>query len=254
MRKITALALALLVVTACTALPALAGNVLRVAVAEQPPFFFLMQGEPAGVVPDILAELGASLQYEIEYVPCAPGQVADLLRRGDADLAAGVLDRPENAAKMLLIRPPYAERPETAFYRLPQSKPVTKYLQVRGRKLGVCKGADLGSGLASDKLVPRIEAPGAAKLFKLLLAGQVDLVALDRAEAEYTLRAMGMTHRVERCVYAQPGGEGMHFAFSLRSRQLGRAGEFESGLGGLADSGMLRAIVERHLKPEGKEQ
>ncbi|WP_022662124.1 substrate-binding periplasmic protein [Paucidesulfovibrio longus] len=223
-------------------------DVLRVAAPERQPFFFRVQDEPAGLEADVLSELAESLRLDLEFVPCAGEQCRAMLADGRADLGSGVQDEPGLSAKLLFVRPAYAVRPDAVFYRLREAPPVTGQLRLRGKKLGVRSGSPLPKDIATDRLIPLVRQDSAARLMKLLLAGTVDLVMLDENEGDAVLHALHLDRNIVKCEYRLKGGEPLFFAFSLRSKQLARAGAFENRLRDMVESGRLRELQDRHLK------
>ncbi|MGE4292703.1 MAG: substrate-binding periplasmic protein [Desulfovibrio sp.] len=242
----------LLLCTLVVPAPVRAGDLatLRVAVPERQPYFFRVQGEPAGLEADLLSELAESLQLALVFVPCDTDQCLEMVEEGRADLGAGVAEVPGLSGRLLFVRPAYALRSNTVFYRLRETAPVRDQRRLRGKKLGVRRNAPLPPEIASDHLIPRIEQNSAARLIKLLLAGAVDLVMLEEAEGDSVLRSLHLERRITKCQYRLPGGEPLFFAFSLHSKQLSRAGQLENQLRDMVDSGRLKGLQQLYLNNE----
>lgn len=243
----------LLALLALPVLPAQAGELamLRVAAPERQPYFFRMQGEPAGLEADVLVALAESLQLDLDFVSCSARNCLEMVLDGRADLATGLTDQPGMSGKLLFIRPAYAQRSDTVFYRLREAPPLRNQLQLRGKTLGFRRDSPLPREIESDRLIPRIDAASAARLMKLLLTGTVDCVALDESEGLATLETLNLTKRIVSSPFRISNEEPLVFAFSLRSRQLARAGDFEARLRELAESGLLQELRQRYLKGTG---
>ena len=167
------------------ALPALAREV-RVGVYENPPKLQLgADGEPSGILGELLAEIARTEGWTLRAVPCEWQQCLEALRAGEIDVMPDVARMPEREADFDFHQTPSLFSWSQLYQR--ERLQIESMLDLRGRRIAVLDGsvqqgylrqwlADSGIGF---ELVPvRSFDEG----FAMAARGEVDLAAvrLDR--------------------------------------------------------------------------
>lgn len=200
------------------ALPAHAGSV-RVAVEDLPPYSKWNGNRPEGPFVVLSWKLTSFLGVSPDFIGCDRDECLELLETGQADILFGVRPRLELQSFLWFSDHPVAPPRETAFWtRRGSGIRLERHADLYGKKVGVVRGLALAPEFAADPRVERFPQDDLARLFKLLVAGNIDAVALDAVRGSAALERTGFGKWVKRAPYFLQDTVAEHLAISKKSR------------------------------------
>jgi ABC-type amino acid transport substrate-binding protein len=200
------------------ALPAHAGSV-RVAVEDLPPYSKWNGNRPEGPFVVLGWKLTSFLGVSPDFIGCDRDECLKLLETGRADILFGIRPRPELESFLWFPEQPVAPARETAFWtRRGSGTRLERHSDLYGKTVGVMRGLGLAPKFADDPRIERFPQGDMIRLFKLLVAGNIDVVALDAVRGSAALERTGFGKWVERAPYFIQDTVPEHLAVSERSR------------------------------------
>lgn len=207
--------LALLILAA---LPAHAGS-LRVAVEDMPPYSVWTDGTPTGPDIALAQKVASALGLKPRFIRCDRPECLTLLENGQADCMFGLKRRPALDETVWLPDRPLRMHADTAFWiKKGSGIRIERQQDLYGRTVGVIKDMALAPAFDNDPRIERYAQTDMGKLFKLLIAGQVSVVALEVRRGEAALARTGFAKWVKRAPYSLSDPDPEFMAVSRKSR------------------------------------
>lgn len=216
----------LVAVLASTAVLA-APRVVRVGVYDNPPKIQAgPQGQPSGILGDLLVEMARQEQWTIEPVACDWEQCLQQLESGAIDLLPDVAYNEERAQRFDFHRIPALP----SWSQLYRRRDVTlqSVLDLNHKRVAVLEGSvqqrHLAGLLTSFGLQAELlPAKTFEEAFALVASGQADAVAAnrysgDRAAGDYGLEATALVFLPSKLFYATPKGQGADLLTAIDAR------------------------------------
>ncbi|RCX33594.1 membrane-bound lytic murein transglycosylase MltF [Thioalbus denitrificans] len=253
-RLLTAMVLLPLLLADCShAQPALdrvaARGELRVITLQNAPVAFQTGDDgPSGMDLDLVRGFAEALGVEVRFItPASYEEILPLLRRGEADLVAGLIETP-NRKEQLRFGPVYQELSSQVVYRNGATEPTPKLEGLRdGARIGVLSGSSHEELLESLRLVnPQISWVAYPGTDHLALLDQVGNGNLDYAVIDSRLLAQALRFYPELRagpVLDQPRNKAWAFAPGEEDSLLEAA---EAYFGGVRDNGRLAQLEDRY--------
>lgn len=225
---------------------------LVAALPLRPPWAMVVDDAPAGADVDILRLVAERLGLDLELRTDTRRNCLSLLKKGQADLMAGLVFDPERAqpqdAWLTYVTPPYATRDCKTFYALADRAPtIVRYEFLRIYRIGTVRGQSYFTQFDVDDELRKSPRNTLAENFERLLGGAVGVVIADEAEADWWLAAHpGVAARVAKAPMEYQGYRPLHFAFSDKSPSAGLYENFGAALGDLLREGAIAQILQRY--------
>jgi len=222
----------------------------RVLAARYEPFVFSKDGELAGLDVDIvsMALKSTGCTYEIKEVEFS--EIFDKLAKGEGDIAIGALyATPEREKKFLHSRPYF----DSGLVLVsPAAKPVNFVKEMKGRKIGVKKGA------TGEKLIARLNADGygitplafgtTEESFDALKSGRVDAVLNDYVGSIYLIHEKYFGDLVVSEDFFGPHLiESSRLVIYFRPALVGEAEKFDEALGLMEKTKLLDHLRKKWI-------
>lgn len=216
------------IVAALAASAAMAApRLVKVGMYDNPPKIQAgPQGQPSGILGDLLMEVARQEAWTIEPVACEWEQCLRLLETGAIDVLPDVAYNEERAQRFGFHRIP-ALPSWSQLYRRPDVT-LQSVLDLNHKRVVVLEGSvqqrHLVGLLASfDLKAELLPAKTFEEAFALVASGQAEAVAAsryagDRAAADYGLEATTLVFLPSKLFYATPKGEGDDLRAAIDSR------------------------------------
>ncbi len=187
MKKIIALALALLLVLGCIAVsedaPVEKKKLIVGTNAEFEPFEFMAEGEIVGFDPDIIELIMALAGYEFEFTSMDFDALIPALESNQIDLAIAAMTIDETRKESVLFSDPYFNASQKIVVL--EGSEITEFAQLEGKKVGVQLGTT-GDLMVTDNLA-NVEVARYNKALDAIMdlaAGRLDAVVTDAEPAK----------------------------------------------------------------------
>ncbi len=218
----------------------------------RPPWAMIADGAPSGADVDILRLVAGRLGLDLELRTDTRQRCLSMLKKGQADLMAGLVFDPERAqpqdAWLTYVTPPYATRESKAFYATrDRAQSIERYEFLRLYRVGTVRGQGYFPQFDLDDELRKSPRDTLAESMRRLTSGAVGIVVADEAEADWWLRANPeVAGHVAKTPLNYQGYHPLHFAFSDKSPAAALAGEFGSALAALLREGAIADILTRY--------
>jgi polar amino acid transport system substrate-binding protein len=185
---LVALKAALVAMAFLQASVAFAGEKMRFAVGNFPPYFSEDMSEKGAIAVVVKAAMAASdIDVEYDFYPWS--RALELAKRGEVAGSPGWTRTPERDTDFLFSEP-FVNCVDGVFSLKDKPLAFSSIKDFKGRRIGVIVnltyGAEFADGLARGDF--RVEmAPASENLLKMLLLGRVDAVVLNRSVAAQVL-------------------------------------------------------------------
>lgn len=239
--------LRLLVALLVTLLPSLGGaEVLRAATAEWSPYAMLRDGQPEGIVVDILREIErrTGITFEVSIYP--PSRLNMLFERGEIDL--NFADSPVWNARLDVPRAVFSETfmevREYIYFRRGHAREVRTPDDLAGLTVGVTRGYyyPLFEDAFKRRKVKRYDVNTNESLIAMLRAGRVDAAFMDDVLFESLLHQLGLADEFTR-------GRELSVAplgFKFRADRASTLPAINNAIRQMKANGEIRRIVSRY--------
>lgn len=215
--RVLARALAFLAAALASAAVLAAPRVVRVGVYDNPPkILAAAQGQPSGILGDLLLEVARQEQWIIEPVACGWEQCLRLLETRAIDVLPDVAYSEERARRFDFHRVPALPSWSQVYRR--GDVTLQSVLDLNHKRVAVLEGSvqqsHLASLLASFNLKAELlSADSFEEAFAMVASGHADAVAAnrysgDRAAGQYGLQATALVFLPSKLFYATPKGKG----------------------------------------------
>jgi PAS domain S-box-containing protein len=215
--RVLARALAFLAAALASAAVLAAPRVVRVGVYDNPPkILAAAQGQPSGILGDLLLEVARQEQWIIEPVACGWEQCLRLLETRAIDVLPDVAYTEERARRFDFHRVPALPSWSQVYRR--GDVTLQSVLDLNHKRVAVLEGSvqqsHLAGLLASFNLKAELlSADSFEEAFAMVASGHADAVAAnrysgDRAAGQYGLQATALVFLPSKLFYATPKGEG----------------------------------------------
>lgn len=216
-----------LVATLTTAAVLAAPRQVRVGVYDNPPKIQAgPQGQPSGILGDLLVEVGRQEQWTIEPVACEWEQCLRLLETGAIDVLPDMAYNEERAQRFDFHRTP-ALPSWSQLYRRPDVT-LESVLDLNHKRVAVLEGSvqqrHLKGLLTSfDLKAELLPVRTYEEAFALVASGQADAVAAnrysgDQAAGDYGLEATTLVFLPSKLFYATGKGQGADLLAAIDAR------------------------------------
>jgi PAS domain S-box-containing protein len=219
--------LVLLIATLTSAAVLAAPRVVRVGVYDNPPKIQpAPQGQPSGILGDLLVEVARQEQWTIEPVACEWDECLRLLETRAIDVLPDVAYNEERAQRFDFHRIPALP----SWSQLYRRRDVTlqSVLDLDQKRVAVLEGSFQQSHLAGLLTSFGLQAELLTtktfeEAFALVASGQADAVAAnrysgDRAAGDYGLEATALVFLPSKLFYATPKGQGADLLTAIDAR------------------------------------
>ena len=219
--------LVLLIATLTSAAVLAAPRVVRVGVYDNPPKIQpAPQGQPSGILGDLLVEVARQEQWTIEPVACEWDECLRLLETRAIDVLPDVAYNEERAQRFDFHRIPALP----SWSQLYRRRDVTlqSVLDLDQKRVAVLEGSVQQSHLAGLLTSFGLQAELLTtktfeEAFALVASGQADAVAAnrysgDRAAGDYGLEATALVFLPSKLFYATPKGQGADLLTAIDAR------------------------------------
>jgi polar amino acid transport system substrate-binding protein len=197
-------------------------------------------GEPAGVAPDMAAEIARRLGVAVQYVPYkTPGELADAAETGAWDI--GLIGAEPQRAEKIAFTPAYVEIEAT--YLVPAGSPIHSLADVDKAGVRISVTGRSAYGLWLDRHIQN------ATLVKTgTLDSAYELFVSDKLEA-----LAGLKPRLLSDVEKLPGARILDGKFTAVQQAIGTARKNTAAAAFLRDfvaetkaSGFVQSLIDRH--------
>jgi polar amino acid transport system substrate-binding protein len=197
-------------------------------------------GEPAGVAPDMAAEIARRLDVAVQYVPYkTPGELADAAETGAWDI--GLIGAEPQRAEKIAFTPAYVEIEAT--YLVPAGSPIQALADVDKAGVRISVTGRSAYGLWLDRHIRN------ATLVKTgTLDSAYELFVSDKLEA-----LAGLKPRLLSDVEKLPGARILDGKFTAVQQAIGTARKNTAAAAFLRDfvaetkaSGFVQSLIDRH--------
>ncbi|MCV6588247.1 MAG: transporter substrate-binding domain-containing protein [Marinobacterium sp.] len=236
------------VLLSCLALPVLALPLpLKVGMPlpGQVPYFWQDDGgEYRGIYADVLRQLVAGLDIELQFVPLSQARLLRHFEMGEIDLEAGVTGWAETAPqagenlalrKVSLFTRPFGLVNEVIIYRPELSFPVFILKDLKNRRVATVRGSVVPGWLVREDLA------NAWKIAQRVHRGWNDIGLMKEAVALHYQRSAGLNYRISLPYQSNP------VSFRLHRSRAELLPEFDRRIARMERSGELDEIVCRYL-------
>ena len=197
-------------------------------------------GEPAGVAPDMAAEIARRLGVEVRHVPYAtPGELADAAETGAWDI--GLIGAEPQRAEKIVFTPAYAEIEAT--YLVPAGSPIRSLADVDAPGVRIAVTGRSAYGLWLDRNIKHAELVRTDTIdsaFDQFVSGGLDALA-------------GLKPRLLSDVEKLPGARILEGKFTAVQQAIGTARRNTAGAAFLRAfveeakaSGFVQSLIEKH--------
>lgn len=192
---------------------------LRVAVDTLPPHSSWSGDTPQGEDVTLAKDVAKALGLTPRFIRCTRQQCLSLLERGEADCFFGLKRRPALEKTIWFPDRPLRLHGDTVFWiKRGSGIRLDRHEDLYGKTIGVLKGLTLSPRFDNDTHIERFPQSSLSKLFKLLVAGKVAVVASEARRGAAALAGTGFAKWVERAPYTLDDPDPEFMAVSRRSR------------------------------------
>ena len=197
-------------------------------------------GEPAGVAPDMAAEIARRLGVAVQYVPYkTPGELADAAETGAWDI--GLIGAEPQRAEKIAFTPAYVEIEAT--YLVPAGSPIQSLADVDKAGVRISVTGRSAYGLWLDRHIQNATLVKTGTLdsaYELFVSDKLDVLA-------------GLRPRLISDVEKLPGARILDGKFTAVQQAIGTARKNTAAAAFLRDfveqtkaSGFVQSLIERH--------
>lgn len=211
LRWIVLLCLVLLATPVCA-------GALRIAVDDFPPYSLWHNGIPQGSDVELAKRFCTALGLKPSFQRCTRSECLAMLRKGKADVMFGIKRRPSRDEYLRFSGQPLRIHNDTLFWvRKGSGTRLDRHTDLYGKTVGVIKGYALSPRFDNDPRIERFPQADPVKLFKLLMAGTVNIVALDRERGRAALAKTDFAKWIEPAPYSLTSPDPELLAISRKS-------------------------------------
>lgn len=192
---------------------------LRVAVDTLPPYSSWSGDAPKGQDVTLARDVAKALGLTPRFIRCKRPECLSLLEAGGADCFFGLKRRPSLEERIWFPERPLRLHGDTVFWiKRGSGIRLDRHEDLYGKTIGVLKGLTLAPRFDNDTHIERFPQSSLSKLFKLLVAGKVSVVASEAERGAAALAETGFAKWVERAPYVLDDPDPEFMAVSRRSR------------------------------------
>ena len=115
----------------------LAGDVIKVAASDFPPYTIVGDESITGIDIILANQLAEKMNMKIKYVQCPWKRCLKLMEHGQIDLLTGVYKRPDREKYMLFMSPHYTEATDTFYIAINNPLQIKHYDDLKNISIGL---------------------------------------------------------------------------------------------------------------------
>lgn len=217
-----------------------------------PPWKIVRDQQFSGIDIELVTALLREAGVSPRFFQCPWSRGLKMIETGEADILTGVLRRPEREAFMHFIDPPYKTRSNKAFYIRRDAPDIAVYEDLRGKCIGVQRGAKYFKRFDGDSTLVKQKIHTNRLNFKKLVAGRIDALVVTESLGDYLLAKLDLRKTITKASFRHDRKVPVHFAVSQRSWLMDRVGELEAAARRMRSSGEFERIIREFYERLGQ--
>ncbi|WP_413702016.1 substrate-binding periplasmic protein [Psychromonas sp. KJ10-10] len=204
-------------------------------------------GSLSGIDIDILKGLTARLNVDLETKGCGWNRCLKYMQVGGGDLMTGLLKTPERESYMAFIEPPYRMSNNTCFYQnKSDTNEINNYQDLSNLTVGVVKKVAYFEPFHSDQKIKKHDATTDDNLFRILKAGNIDVVIMGCVAGDVRVKSLGLSQNIKHANYVHRVEQPVYIGISKKSDFISRQAEISRALEDMLTEGEINEILSRY--------
>ncbi|MGD9333169.1 MAG: transporter substrate-binding domain-containing protein [Desulfobacterales bacterium] len=221
-----------------------------VAFSDFPPFKIGHPSQPGGIDVEILEQMAARMNRTLTFKRGSFEECLRMMQEGQADVMSSLLRRPEREKYIHYVQPRYRVRTDKVFFLLKKRGITLRiYDDLQKLKIGVKSEAQYAPMFDNDQSLEKIPADSLKLNITKLAAGQIDTFIATDLEGRYWIRELNLEDRIVKAPFKFSHLDPVYMGISKKSSFMEATKEFGRILKEMVDTGAIRKIEDRYLKP-----
>jgi|GEM_PF-1187823 len=170
-----------------------------------------------------------------------------MLKKGEVDLACGLLKRPEREAYIHYIQPPYKKRSDTIFFVTKENpNRIQTYKDLKGLKIGITRGSKYFIQFDDDNTLHKEIVHQATANFRKLILERLDTVIINESAGIHLIHKLGISDQVEPAPFRFSRNKFVYIGISKKSGLMKRINEVSPAIREMIESGRIEQIIKNY--------
>ncbi len=225
--------------------PVAQADVLRVGVDAWLPFRFLDENGMSGIDHELWQHMAKELGFTLQYQRCPWKRCLRMMEQGKIDAMAGLAWREERTRYITYTRHPYYHC-STQFYLIRgKSRLISKHRDLYSLRVGMVSASAYYYRFDHDSKIDKVLVNQESVLPDLLLQGRIDTFIGTDCQADYELKARGLSSQVDKSIFRPGNTVDLYIGFSAKSPWAKQRQRFNEALLKLQNSNFEETVLER---------
>ncbi len=219
---------------------------IRVAIDAWPPFRILDEDGYRGIDFDLWARLADELKLTVNYIRCPWIRCLKMMKEGNVDAMSGLALRPERAAYMDYVNPPYY-RCSTVFYVRKGNLNISNYQDLHHIDVGIVSGSAYFPAFDNDTQINKINISTEKQLIEMLGRQRIPAIIGTDCQADFEITKSPYKDLFKKAEYRPENSVDLYFAISKKSDFRAKREALARALQLLLNAGAIDEIRSHYL-------
>jgi polar amino acid transport system substrate-binding protein len=217
-------------------------KVLRVVGNHAPPYRIIQGHEFSGICFDVMKAIGKRIGVTVAFFEQPFKRALYSMEQGSADIMVGPNKTTEREVYMVYTKATVG-RASKAFYVHPDSTPIQRYEDLKGKLVVVHRGKLYFNKFDMDTSLKKVVVDSYAQAINMVSKKRADVVIIPELEGDYLLKEHAMDLKKSSLIIE---GNQSYIAISKKSPAIGLQKKIEDAMDQIKADGTMDEILSRY--------
>jgi len=217
-------------------------TVLHVVGNHAPPYRIIEDSKFSGICFDVMKEIGQRIGIPVSFFEQPFKRALYSMEQGSADIMVGPNKTAEREVYMVYTGATVG-RASKAFYVHPDSLPIKRYEDMKGKRVVVHRGKLYFNKFDMDTSLKKVVVDSYVQAINIVSKKRADVVIIPELEGDYLLKEHAMDLKKSPLIIE---GNQSYIAISKKSPAIGLQKKIEEAMAQIKSDGTMDEILSRY--------